>query len=278
MSLPLPIAIILPHACLALPPEVAGSVALNESAIFNEADVYADRLFGFAGAVAYWECFPYARAVLDVNRSSDPEANRPGDGVVKQRTSYGEPVWRSGHGPDAALETLLVRRYWAPWHERLAAIAANPQVRLVIDAHSMAALGPSAYDDPARLRARVMVANGGDWRGERRAPEEPVTASPALLRWWAPVLGGLLADVPACCPTGPDYAINDPFTGGADLQLHGGYHQPWIMVEINRALYLGLQDGTSPPQPADEDKLALLRDRIWMGILQLLERLNHDQG
>ena len=50
----LPIAVVIPHAGLAVPPEVAGRVALSAAQIFNEADAYADLLYDFRGRVLHW--------------------------------------------------------------------------------------------------------------------------------------------------------------------------------------------------------------------------------
>ncbi len=266
----LPIAIIIPHAGLAVPPELAGALALSDAQIFNEADAYADRLYDFRKHVLAWEAFPWSRAVLDVNRPLEHALNRPGDGIVKRRTSYGAEVWRPGKAPDPALEAALIDRYWRPWHAQLAAIAADPRVQLVIDGHSMAAIGPDAYNDPAQARPRVAVANWGDARGESLPGERPVTAPPALARWWSAHLGALLADVPARAAIGAPIGLNHPFKGGAGLRLHGGARQPWLMVEVSRALYIGDQGGGTPAVPADDGALAALRERLWQGIVQLV--------
>ena len=111
----LPVAIIIPHAGGRIPPEVVGRVALTDAQIFNEADAYADLLYDFRGQVQHWLCFPWARAVIDVNRLPESAANRLGDGIVKERTSYGAPVYLPGQAPGAALTQALVARYWQPW-------------------------------------------------------------------------------------------------------------------------------------------------------------------
>ncbi len=266
----LPVAIIIPHAGWQIPPEVAGRVALTEAQIFNEADAYADLLYDFRGQVRHWLCFPWARAIIDVNRPPEMAANRPGDGIVKARTSYGAPVYKPGQSPDAALTQTLVERYWQPWHDQLATIAADPAVQLVIDAHTMAALGPSQYDDPAQPRPRLTLAN---WGGPDGGPTEafPNPTAPAkLLQTWVGKLGPLLVDLPALAPTGPAAALNMPFYGGADLRLHGGQRQPWLMLEISRALYAGYQTGDTPATPPDVGRIVEIRSRLWQGFNELM--------
>lgn len=271
MSEKLPVAIIIPHAGLEMPPELAGRVALMESHIFNEADIYADLLYDFRDRVLHWLSFPYARAVLDVNR--DLEGNLPGDGIVKWQTSYGERVYDAGDEPHGWLEQVLIERYWQSWHEQLATIAADERVKLVIDAHTMAGMGPTRYSDPAQVRPRLMVGNWGDERGEVDSVRQQLTAAPTLVRWWAARLGELMADVPALTPTAANYAINSPFYGGSDLLLHGGKQQPWMMVEISRALYVGHQSGDTPATPPNMNQIQMIRERLWQGIEECLWRI-----
>jgi N-formylglutamate amidohydrolase len=260
----LPIAIVIPHAGLDIPPELKERIALTEEHIFNEADAYVDLIYDYRDRVLHWVSFPYARGILDVNRPADPGLHhRIGDGVVKRQTSYGDPVFLPEHEPDAALEQQLIESYWQTWHEQLAAIAADKRVKLVLDCHSMAALGPSTYDDPAQLRPRVTASNMGDIEGNPRPNSDFISASPALTIKLAEQLGSSLADIPALAPTGKAFDVNRPFRGGWDIFVHGRKQQPWIMIELSRALYIGEQDANTPIVPPDEVCIALLRERIW---------------
>lgn len=267
----LPIAIIIPHAGLTLPPEVAAQVALTPAQVFNEADVYVEHLFDFRAQVLHWVSFPYARAIVDVNRPNDPALTRPGDGIVKWQTSYGTAVYHPDQRPEPGLERDLINHYWRVWHEQLAAISRDPRVKVVIDAHSMAAVGPHQYDDPGKKRPRVSVGNFGDAQGESvDGRYAPITASPELTCQFATRLGELLADVPALTDVGPETAVNDPFYGGYDLAAHGCVPQPWLMIEINRALYVGAQDGDTPPVPPQSEHITHIRQRLWQALNDLL--------
>jgi N-formylglutamate amidohydrolase len=273
----LPVAIVIPHAGLVLPPEVHGRLALTPEQIFNEADAYADQIFDFRDQVLHWITFPYARAILDMNRLDDPARTRPGDGIVKWQTSYGDLVYRPGEQPDEALERQLIARYWRGWHEQLAAIVADERVRVVIDAHSMAAVGPTLYGDPGLLRPRVDVANLGDEVGNVTEERGYISAPAMLAQALAEALGEGVGQLAAWTATGDDWALNRPFWGGADLWLHGRspHHQPWLMVEINRALYIGQQDGNTPIVPPDGERITALRDCVWQAVLAVMSHGGH---
>lgn len=279
MAAILPIAVILPHSGLAVPPELDGRVTLTPAQLFNEADVYSDLLYAFQDHVLHWEAFPYARACLDVNRPAPaalgdaPFTLRPGDGVVKWRTSYGAPVYAPGAEPDAALEAHLLHTYWEPWHARLAAIAADPRVRAVFDCHSMAAFGPSHYDDPAAPRPRFQVANLGGPDGAPDPRRGRVSASAEWTRQVAAALARRAPDLPTLVPTGPAARINQPFFGGWDLWAHGHPARPWVMIEVSRALYIGAQSGDSPPVGPEPVQIGRIRDALWDAVAEVVATL-----
>lgn len=270
--MPLPIAILLPHASLDMPPELEGRAILTPEQVFNEADAYVDRIFGVRDDVLYWLRFDAARAYIDVNRADDriapahPLKSQPGDGIVKRITSYGAPVFAPGREPDAALEDRLIARYHAPWNRRLEQIANDPRVKLVIDCHSMAATGPNNFGDAGKLRPRICVANRGDARGERDPGKGKLTAPPALARRMRDLLDQAVADLAPLAPTGPNALINHPFAGGWDIWAYADGSKPWVMIEVNRALYVGPQTGETAVVPPDDRRLGDLRERLWRAI------------
>ncbi len=273
----LPIAIILPHAGLAVPPEFEGRLAIGEDHIFNEADVYTDLIFDFRDRVRHWVRFPYARALIDVNRPDDPgQLKRIGDGVIKDVTSYGQTIFKPGQHPDLAEERELVHRYWHPWHEQLAAIARDPEVKLVIDAHSMAARGPRKYDPAQQIRPRGCVSNLGDARGHLRNGYPRTTMSADHLQFFGQEVGRRLNRIPSLCEVaepGP-VALNSPYWGGWDLKAHGmESQQPWAMIEVSRAMYVGRQDEDTPAQPPNMEQIEALREAVWEAIQALYWRL-----
>ncbi|MEL6527284.1 MAG: N-formylglutamate amidohydrolase [Chloroflexota bacterium] len=276
MSKSLPIAIVIPHAGLAIPPELAEHVALTEEQIFNEADAYTDLLYDFRRRVAQWHSFPYARAILDVNRPKDAHAMiRAGDGFVKQRTSYGANVFKDGFVPDDALVQTLIANYWQAWHDTMASLAEDDSIKLVIDAHSMAGHAPQGYDATQAVRPRVALCNLGDEDGNPRDETGHLSAPPELVREAGAIFGEVLSGIDDVSATSAPYAVNKPYYGGPILWLHGGKAQPWLMIELSRATYIGAQTGDSPVVPADMARIAQIREQLWQGIERVVDLLSY---
>lgn len=275
MSERLPIAIVLPHSSLAIPAELTDSIALTADQIFNESDAYTELIYDFRERVLHWLEFPYARSIIDVNRPTGAhKLVSEGDGVIKHSTSYGASVFKPGKEPDAKLENHLIEKYWKSWHQKMAEIVADERVKLVLDCHSMAAVGPpnTSFSAPSSVRPRVSASNFGDSEGNQEIDGFPISASPELTRFAGEKFGEALADIPELAPTTP-VAINLPFQGGYQILEHGHTKQPWIMIELSRAMYIGEQTGDSPIVPPDETRIALLRERIWQAIESIVETL-----
>ncbi|MGB1286932.1 MAG: N-formylglutamate amidohydrolase [Aggregatilineales bacterium] len=267
----LPIAIVIPHAGLDIPPELMGRIALTEAQIFNEADVYTDLIYDFHDRVEQCHIFPVARSIIDVNRPNTAHPKlRPGDGIVKRMTSYGADVYREGQEPDAALEQALIDTYWRPWHATMAAIAADDSIKLVLDCHSMAALGPARFENAAQIRPRVSASNLGDTEGNPVAADAHISAPPELTRHIGQQFGDALATIPDLAPTSAPFAINTPYSGGPNIWMHGGKAQPWLMIELSRATYIGEQTGDSPVKPPDMTRIEQIRDNLWQAIAAII--------
>lgn len=290
MTPPLPFVLSIPHAGLETPPEVAGRIALDETDLFNECDLWADRLFDFWAAPASGHSLRYqgvlatvdtqiARAIVDVNRSPD-SLNDP-DGVVKTRTSYGAEVYAKV--PALAEREALRDHYWGDFHTRLqtALSEADGRVRLLLDCHNMAQTGPSHYDFPGKPRPLVCIANLGDRDG--RPVNEPVTCSDAFLRRAGALAESLFADMTLLEPTDvtpPVVALNHPFRGGYNVRRHCRLTSPdhagaplALMVEINRGLIVGNQFARRPVRPPDEVRIEAIRSRLYAWAVALADLL-----
>ena len=217
----LPVLVSIPHGGDQTPPEIADRVRLRPANRFDDADACTRDIYDVSAEAARLESFEVARAFVDVNRAPDdrPPANR--DGVVKTATAYGVPVYHEGRElTDDLVETLL-DRYYRPYHERLAAAAKTPGLRLALDCHSMAAAPPPMVPDAGRERPLFCLSNDGG----RTCPAETLER-----------LAAALAEAFEC--RRDEVWLNRPFRGGYITRHHGGGALPWAQVEMNRSLYL----------------------------------------
>lgn len=206
----LPILLSVPHAGLTVPPEVEQDCILTRQEIIEDGDEGAAGIYDLEGEVAQFVTADVARAIVDVNR---PEDDRRADGVVKTHTCWNVPVYRA-FPPDDVVAILLTR-YYRPFHARLTG-AAREGVRLGIDCHTMAAVGPPIGPGAGVGRPWICLSNA-----DRTCPAD-----------W-------LRSLAACLEHAFEHpvSVNEPFKGGFIIQSHAG-ELPWVQLELSRAPFL----------------------------------------
>jgi N-formylglutamate amidohydrolase len=287
---PLPFVLSIPHGGLATPPEVADRLALDATDLYNECDLWSDRLYDFGGedkrGVLATAHAPIARAIVDVNRPLD-SLDDP-DGAVKSQTSYGRPTYFAPL--PRGQQVGLISHYWANYHAQVqdALRRSQPQVRLLLDCHNMAQVGPKTYAYADQPRPFICLANLGDDRGEPTAERGPVSCPPLLLYEASQVAATLFADMDLLEPLAerpPVVALNWPFPGGYisrrysalsnHNRLDATYRAPAsIMIEVNRGLFVGNQNARTPIAPPNTERIEAVRSRLYLlavALAQLVE-------
>jgi N-formylglutamate amidohydrolase len=212
----LPILLSVPHAGVRVPPEAKPYCRLTRRQIVADGDEGAAEIFGWKQHVAAFVTTDVARAIVDLNRAED---DRRPDGVVKTQTCWNVPVYRE-FPPDQVVEQLL-DRYYRPYHRRLST-GLPADIRLGVDCHTMAGLGPPIGPDPGEVRPHVCLGNGnGDGGGGLTLPPG----------WTGHLLGCFRAVF------GDAVTTNEPFAGGY-ITRHHGRERPWLQLEISRAPFM----------------------------------------
>ncbi len=231
-----PLVVSVPHAGGEVPPAIKATLAQTERQILANVDLGTAQIFGPLPAAAVIMA-RWSRFVVDLNR--DP-GQRDEKGVVARTDYFGRPVFRPGREPDQAEVIDRIERYYQPYHRRLAQALAGERVRLLIDGHSLDAVGPADAPDPGRDRPDVVLGNGGDPAG---GPEDEVSCSPGLLQALARNLER----------QGLSVALNFPYRGGFITRTWGPFLRKRgggaIQIEINKRLFL------------DEANLTVIPDR-----------------
>jgi len=202
-----PLLLSVPHAGLAVPPEVEGLHMLTEAEIAADGDEGAAEIYRPLRSEARLVTTEIARAFVDQNRAQDDLRK---DGVVKTHTCWDVTIYRRPLS-EAEVSALLLR-YHAPYHAALAEGAMG--LRCGLDLHTMAAHGPPVGPDPGVERPWICV---GDAGGAACAEE-----------WSSGLVEALAAEVGA-----EHVTRNVPFSGGYITRSRPG-GVPWIQIEMSR--------------------------------------------
>lgn len=204
----LPLYISVPHAGTKVPPEIRDICALGEEDILADHDVGADVIyFPLQEYISGFHTTEIARSIVDLNRHPQEIG---GNGVIKNHTCCDIPVYKIF--PDEMLIRDLLASYYFPYHAKLTADSGDKTIRLGIDCHTMAVIGPPVSPDPGLARPLVCISNDN-------------TTCPA---GWIDILADCLASA-----FNNKVAINMPFRGGYISRLHAA-EMPWVQIEISQ--------------------------------------------
>lgn len=304
---PLPIVQSCPHGGLGVPAEVRGQLAITETDLYNDCDLWADMHYdfghedllglvpdGYAPGTLAHVTMPIARALIDVNRHPDDLANA--DGPVKTRTSYGHEIYTEPI--TYRKQADLLEHYWWSYHLKLRTTLKSfaDRTKLFLDCHSMAQRGPNAYAYPGAMRPLICLSNMGDVNGEPLKPGAITSCSGELIREAARIAGELFDDLTLLEPTpgvrAPRATINWPFRGGYIIQEYTHPHSamngsrpgangaltgvappPGMLVEVNRGLFVGDQHADTPVQPPNLARIAEVRKRLYLWAVRVIDLL-----
>ena len=155
----LPFLISIPHGGTLFPKELIDRTVINEYDLFDDSDPFTEEIYDVDFDVLKVIKFDIFRAFVDVNRSEDMIPPEFPDGLIKSKTCYGRPVYKDGLGPDKNLTSDLIRKYYAPFHQKLKIYSNNPAFKLALDCHSMASISPDIASDKGQKRPMFCLGN-----------------------------------------------------------------------------------------------------------------------
>lgn len=219
-----PLLVSMPHIGTAIPDALKPGYT-DEALQVEDTDWHLHTLYDFLPALGASVIRPhYSRYVIDLNRPPDDAPMYPGASnteLCPTRFFSGEPLYRSGHEPDAAERARRRETYWQPYHAALAAELARLKAlhgyALLWDAHS--------------IRSQI------PWLFEGKLPDLNIgTASGASAH---PAITDAVA---AACTPSPHIttAVNGRFKGGYITRHYG---QPAgdvhaVQLEMCQSLYM----------------------------------------
>ena len=206
----LPFLVSVPHAGLRVPSQVEDLCILKEKDIIKDGDEGASEIyFPLKNEVTAFVTTDVARAIVDMNRKED---DRSKDGIVKTHTCWDVPVYKEPLAEEVI--TSLLEQHYRPYHAQLSHLSKG--VRLGIDCHTMAAVGPPVAPDAGSKRPRVCLSNADG----STCPQEWLLSLAVCFRK----------------TFGDDVSMNAPFKGGFITRSHAK-EIPWIQIELSRDLF-----------------------------------------
>lgn len=220
--MPFPVLLSIPHGGDQIPPELEDHVVISKQAMLADSDAYTREIYSIKDDVAFVVETMIARVFVDLNRASTdlPPANP--DGIIKSQSCHGAQVYRDEIWNDQPLVNTLLEKYYHPYHREIRSILAQHEnLELMLDCHSMEAIGPIIGPDPGIERPAICL---GSRHGQ--------SCNPVIIKHMASAL------CRAFDLMKEQVAINRPFAGGYITKQYGNNPLPCIQIELNRGLYL----------------------------------------
>jgi len=147
-----PLLVSIPHAGVFVPREINDRLTTWAREL-PDTDWYVDRLYQWVtkqgGGLLIAN---YSRYVIDLNRSPDdaPLYSAGGPGLLPEHAFDGGSLYKYGRGPGADEARERLRRYWQPYHDKLA--SELDEIRhqfghaVLLDAHSILSEVPALFE------------------------------------------------------------------------------------------------------------------------------------
>ena len=253
-----PLVVTMPHTGTDLP-DVESALA-SPWLGRKDADWWVHELYGFAGELGATVIrTSISRTVIDCNRDPSGVSLYPGQATTElcpTTTFDGEPLYRSGSGPDAAEIARRRRLYFEPYHEALvseiARLRSQHRVIVLYDCHS--------------IRSRIPRLFAGDLPNFNIGTNSGASCAPELT-----------ARIEAICSeTTYEQVTNGRFKGGYTTRHHArpadGVHA--VQMELACRGYMREPDSVNAdnwPTPYDEVFAAPMRAVLQKVLVACLE-------
>ena len=247
-----PLVLSVPHAGTEIPDDVAERLASRDLGR-KDTDWWIDRLYAPLAEMldATLIATRISRTVVDVNRDPSGRSLYPGQattGLAPLETFDGEPLYRPGQEPTADEVEARAARFFAPYHEALAAELASVRVdhgiALLYDCHSIRSSVPRLF------AGELPVFNIGTHGGRSSAPAIEEAAAQA------------------CAASGLSWVLNGRFMGGWITRTYGRPEDDVhaLQMELAQRAYMD----ESPPA-FREDKAGELRGHLRRALDAMLD-------
>ncbi len=159
MSSKLPILVIIPHGGYNIPDELSDYAVVDKFELFMNADTCANEIYDFSDRVSAYMNTYISRLFIDLDRNfTDLPPSNP-DGVIKKKTMNKRNVFPEKIFPDEIAISNILNRYYFPFHDTIEKIMTTGQIKLILECHTMPAIGPAISSDPGSPRPIFSIEN-----------------------------------------------------------------------------------------------------------------------
>lgn len=225
-----PILILIPHGGLRVPEELAEHAVADDFELLMSADTCANDLFCADELCAAVVNTHISRLFVDVDRAALDIRPGGADGVIKHRNVFGKQIFPEGTFPDDLALAAMLRRYYFPFHDTARKVITSGEVSLVLECHTVAAIGPAHAPDRNRPRPIFSVSNRVESDGQIVK-----TADDALAGEIAAAFRKSFAGESAATEN-PFVTSESPGTGELMRKLSGS--APYLRISLSRGLFL----------------------------------------
>ena len=175
--------------------------------------------------------------VLQLKSANGPPKPRFGNlppirpGHAQSGQFFGKPVFRNDHFPDDIAIANMIQRYWAPFHDTINKIINTGSLRLILECHTMMAVGPKMSRDPGKPRPLFMIEH---LVREKEMSRETCSTGMA---------GGLMEQVEKSFAGEKNtitekFVISDTPADGFIMKSYGNRGIPMLRVSLAQSLFL----------------------------------------
>ncbi len=260
-----PVLIIIPHGGYAVPLELTEVTNISDLDLFIQSDTCANDIFAFEEHVTAKIDSTISRLCVDLDRNKKEISDTLPDGVIKNATMNGKPIFSKKCFPDNIAIKNILNRYYNPFHETIKKMLLTGDIKFVLECHTMMSVGPRFALDAGKPRPIVLLENNIEKNGEIVNSCDDITTISLL-----DILKKQFADEPHTI-TQPVILGKYP-TSGYLINSYLTKNIPYLKISISKSLFLNDDYFSFEYLKVDEIRIQQIKEKLWKGLEKFFKK------